>query len=50
MNNEWVLIGRNGDSTKAIGPFSDADEAREMANTLGLPDVEWTVVPLMEPA
>lgn len=48
----WVLVGvPNGPkSVKAIGPFDDADEAREAANRFGVGDmIAWRVIPLHDP-
>lgn len=47
---EWVLVGVLGDDTKVIGPFSEPDEARELCNTLGMPEISWQVCPLVRPS
>lgn len=42
-------MGAAGARTKVIGPFPEADDAREWANGLGIAEISWQVVPLQEP-
>lgn len=47
---EWVLVGTLGDPVRVIGPFADADDARELANRIGVAGhVAWDLVRLQRP-
>ena len=49
---EYVVVAVGGKSARAIGPFADADDARDYVNSLalGIPEILWNVVPLQEPS
>lgn len=46
----WVLVGELDGRMKAFGPFDEADDARELANAIGMTGVSWSVLPLQMPS
>jgi hypothetical protein len=43
------LVGDDHGRLKVIGPFPDAERAQAYCNLLGLPEIQWCVLPLMDP-